>query len=128
MRMRKMALATVGTVLALGGGLATTGPASAAQSGGSDFTVMATCGEPNNVYIPGGESHYTVDCGPTTTRVSGTLKDTRADGMCVQLKIWWPAHQSYTYTDKACGNGTKVSFDHNGRTGSPAPSVYTYTV
>ncbi|MEV8455457.1 hypothetical protein AB0467_34540 [Streptomyces sp. NPDC052095] len=83
MRMRKMALATVGTALALGGGLATAGPASAAQNGSAAFTIMATCGQSHDVTIPGGEPHYTVDCGPTTTRISGTLTDIKADGMSV---------------------------------------------
>lgn len=118
MRTRKTVLAASSCLLALGGVLTTgAGPANA-----------AVCGKPVEVDIPGGKSAYTVDCGPSITRVSGWLEDTSADGKCVQIKIWWPDHQLYTYTAKACPKGTRVTFEHNGRTNRTPPSVYTYTI
>ncbi|MFD8596716.1 hypothetical protein ACFV1L_17110 [Kitasatospora sp. NPDC059646] len=118
MKPRRALLAAFTCLLALGGVLTVgTGTASA-----------ATCGKRYNVDIPGGRSSYLIQCGPTTTRVSGWLEDTSADGKCVQVRIWWPAHESFTYTDRACPKGTRVTFEHNGRTGRTPPSVTTYTI
>ncbi len=118
MKLRRTLLAASTCLLALGGVLTVgSGPANA-----------ATCGKQYNITIPGGKSSYIVECGSTTTHVSGWLEDTSADGKCVQVRIWWPAYQSFTYTGRACPKGTRVTFDHNGRTDWTPPSVTTYTV
>ncbi|MEC4016384.1 hypothetical protein [Streptomyces sp. H27-D2] len=129
MQRKRIGVAAAGGALALGGVLAAVpGSASAAApSAASDVTVMAGCGKTYDVSIPGGQSHYTVSCG-STTHVSGWLKDTAADGKCVQVKIWRPAHHAYTYTDKACPKATVKHFDHNGRSNPTPPSVYTYAI
>ncbi|MFF0296795.1 hypothetical protein ACFYST_22755 [Kitasatospora sp. NPDC004614] len=119
MKLKRTATATASCLLAFGGVLTVgIGPASAA----------AVCGPNKPVTIPGGKSSYSVGCGATVTHVSGWLEDTSADGKCVQIKIWWPGNQVYTYTPKACPSGTRVYFDHNGISNPTPPTVLTYTI
>lgn len=114
-------LAATGAFLVIGG-LAGAAPAAAAPAT-AGYGTLAKCGSNPPITIPGGELHYRVDCGSTITRVTGWYKDTRADGKCVRVRIWWPGNQAYTHGTKACPEGKVVEFDHNGKTHQQAPGV-----
>ena len=112
---RRFAASTAAALL-LFGGLAILGLAPSASA--------ATCPDTKNVYITGGESHYTLTCSGGYIYVDGRVKDTRVDGMCVQVKALIDGY--WFVSEAACGYGTTKWFSwHN--TGSTA-YVYTYTV
>ncbi|MBW9211776.1 hypothetical protein KV100_19170 [Mumia sp. zg.B21] len=112
----KAVLATVGLVASAGAINAS--PASAAACGPN----------PINVYITGGESHYTIRCandgGVIYVTVEGWLKDTKSDGKCIQVKAWMDS--LYRYSNKACPKGEVETFSWRAR-GSSA-NVYTYAI
>jgi len=81
----------------------------------------ASCGDVKDVYIRGGESHYSVDCFGHNSRVSGTVKDTRADKQCVQVRVVFA--DGAKYSPRACPSGTVKHFDLSGS--GNRPHVYT---
>lgn len=109
-RIKRLAGAVGMSAAIAGGMLAVATPASA-----------ASCGTVWDVYISGGESHYTVDCFGTTYRVSGYVKDTRADGKCAQVKAVFGSGTQYS--PRACPKGTSRNFDLSGTRGV---NVYTF--
>jgi hypothetical protein len=126
---KKAGLAAAGTVLAFGTLLGGT-PASAAPAETSDIEIMATCGKTYDVYVGPtsnrrGESHYSISCSGGKSTASGWLKDTRADGKCIQVKIVWPDNGADEFSKKACPDGEVQYF---GFTGKGKIEVYTMTV
>lgn len=82
-----------------------------------------TCGNRRDVYIPGGESHYTLICSAGYIYVNGYVKDEAIDGKCVRVKAFIAGH--WFYSEPACGFEVSKEFSwHNN--GSEA-LVYTYS-
>lgn len=129
MNIRKAGLAAVGSALALGtllGGA----PASAAPAATSDFETMATCGKTYDIYVGPvgnrrGESHYSISCSGGKSTAAGWLKDTRADGRCIQVKVVWPDNGTTKWSKKACPKDEVENFSF---TGTGKIEVYTTTV
>ncbi|MDG4803195.1 hypothetical protein [Micromonospora sp. WMMD980] len=86
--------------------------------------LAETCPKTRDVYIPGGESHYTISCSGGSVYVDGRVKDTKSDGKCVQVKAL--INGSWNYSEKACPSGTTKYFSWSGP--GNAAEVYTYTV
>ncbi|HEY0637397.1 MAG TPA: hypothetical protein VGD67_07105 [Pseudonocardiaceae bacterium] len=80
-----------------------------------------TCNNSRDVYIPGGESHYTLTCSGGRIYVNGRVKDTRADGKCAQVKAL--INGTWYYSDRACPAGTTKYFSWDG----PGSTAYVYT-
>jgi hypothetical protein len=126
---KKAGLAAAGTVLAFGTLLGGT-PASAAPAETSDIGIMATCGKTYDVYVGPtsnrrGESHYSISCSGGKSTAAGWLKDTRADGKCIQVKVVWPDNGATKFSKKACPEGEDETFSF---TGTGKIEVYTMTV
>ncbi|MFC5745922.1 hypothetical protein [Actinomadura rugatobispora] len=95
--------AAVGFAVLTGGGTAladTAAPGPAAQSSTADVSVKATWNH-NNVI--GARSAGVI----TTTKATGTVKDTRKDGKCARVQIRWYGTSGKFDVDtfKACGYG-----------------------
>ena len=97
-----------------GGAVVAAGPASA-----------DTCPKTRDVSISGGESHYTISCSGGNVYVSGWLKDTKADGKCVQVKA--QIGSSTFYSNQACPSG-EVEYFGTWSGGGNTAYVYTYTI
>lgn len=83
-----------------------------------------TCNNERNVYIRGGESHYTLTCSGGNIYVNGRVTDTSADGKCVQVKAL--INGRWFESARACPKGTTKYFSWSGR-GNTA-HVYTQLV
>ena len=114
MKIRRM-VGLVGTALSAGVGIAVVDAAPA---------LAVSCPATKDVYIGGGESHYTVTCSGSKVYVNGRVKDTSADGACIQVKAL--INGTWYYSNKACPSGEVEYFSWSG-TGTSA-SVYTYKV
>jgi hypothetical protein len=130
---RKAGLAAAGTALAFGSLLASA-PANAAPADTSDIGIMATCGKTYDIYVGPrgarrGESHYSISCSGSgsskKSTAAGWLKDTRADGKCIQVKVVWPGDGTTKFSKKACPEDEVEYFDF---TGTGTIEVYTMTV
>ena|SRR5436305_5582375 len=77
--------------------------------GGSTSVRAATC-EPRDVYVSGGEAHWTKCRNPGSVQVVGWVKDTRADGMCAQVYANFNNGQT-RFSDRACPKGTIREFN-----------------
>lgn len=113
----KRVLGAAGTLaLTSLGVLAIASPASADQ-----------CQNTRNVYIPGGESHYTISCDNYGhVIVDGWLKDTKADGKCVQVKA--QLYGEYFYSPRACPKGDVKTFHFRSNVPTTYADVWTYTI
>jgi hypothetical protein len=113
----KAVLATAG--LLAGAGLGVVGTASPAAAD--------QCRNTRNVYIPGGESHYTITCDKDGhVVVDGWLKDTRNDGKCVRVKA--QIYSVWYYSNKACPKGEVEYFHWRSTKPTKYANVWTYTV
>jgi hypothetical protein len=80
------------------------------------------CPRTRDVYIPGGESHYTLTCSGGNVYVHGSVKDEAIDGKCVRVKALIAGH--WFVSEAACGFEVIKYFSwHN--SGNEA-FVYTY--
>lgn len=114
MRKRQWAVGTaVGTILS-----------GVALVGGAGAAAADSCPNSRDVYISGGESHYTLSCSGGRIYVNGRVKDTRSDGKCVQVKV--QIGSTFYYSNTACPSGEVEYFNFSGP-GSVA-YVWTYTV
>jgi hypothetical protein len=116
---KKLAGVVAGAALISAGYVVTAPPASAAPCPGA-----------HDVFISGGESHYSLTClSNGRVRVSGNYTDTRADGRCVQVRIDF-GNRSVT-TARACPSGQTREFSETGTRingTSNAAEVRTFTV
>ena len=112
----------------IGRALITAGVAVSAGAGtvmvGATPALAQSCPATRDVYINGGESHYTITCSGSRVYVNGRVKDTKSDGNCVQVKALIAS--TWYYSNQACPNGEVEYFSWSG-TGRSA-SVYTYIV
>jgi hypothetical protein len=99
-----MAVGAAVTAAALCLGALAASPAVAAVPG-----VAAAC-DTHDIYIPGGEAHYTECHGSAQSSVNGWVKDTRADGMCAQVYGSWSDGTEF-HSARACPEGEVQSFD-----------------
>ncbi|MFF5173637.1 hypothetical protein ACFY3U_13455 [Micromonospora sp. NPDC000089] len=90
--------------------------------------LAETCPASRDVYLGAwphsGESHYTITCQGGNVYVDGRVKDTKSDGLCVQVKAL--INGNWNYSEKACPSGTQKTFSWSGP-GNNA-DVYTYTI
>jgi hypothetical protein len=70
-----------------------------------------------DVYISGGESHYTISCSGGNVYVNGRVKDTRSDGKCAQVKV--QIGDQFHYSSRACPSGTTKYFSFSGPAALP---------
>lgn len=108
-------------------GLATAGLVAAAGVVGASPSAADTCWNTRDVSIGGGQSHYTISCdtyGYVT--VAGWLKDTKADGKCIQVKAI--ANDRTYYSNKACPKGEVEYFEWTKYVPSSQVYVYTFSV
>lgn len=113
-RTRARVAAALSSVVALSG----LGVALSAQPAAAD-----TCPNSRDVFVPGGESHYTISCSGGRVYVNGRVKDTRADGKCAEVKAQFGS--TFYFSGRACPAGTTRYFNWSGP-GSIA-YVWTYT-
>ncbi|MFC4337883.1 hypothetical protein [Salininema proteolyticum] len=94
-------------VAAVIGLVAVAGPSTAlaAQGTGGDIGTQASCGDTEDVYINGGEAHWTINCSGGETTISGWHKDTKADGRCVQ--VYGSVSGNSFITPRACPSGER---------------------
>src|SRR4051812_24720841 len=78
--------------------------------GGSTSARAATCESPRDVYVPGGEAHWTKCHNFGSMQVIGWVKDTRADGKCAQVYANFNNGQTH-FSDRACPKGTVREFN-----------------
>lgn len=71
----------------------------------------APCSSTKNPSVRGGEAGWSVRCvSSRTTIVNGWVKDTKADGKCAHVVIFFP--DGNTKDVKACPKGTKREFSY----------------
>lgn len=83
-----------------------------------------SCGQVQNVTVSGGQASWSHSCSGGNIRVSGWVKDTRADGKCAQVKAEYS--NGTQWSAKACPSGSVKYFDFSGP-GNYVP-VYLFTV
>jgi hypothetical protein len=94
----------------------------AAVFGTTSAAFADTCPNSRDVYINGGESHYTLTCYSGKIYVDGRVTDTKADGYCMRVKALINGY--WHYSERACPKGTTRYFSWNDW-GNEA-FVYTY--
>lgn len=103
-------------------GLATLALATPASAG--------TCGQVfNDVTVRGGQASWSLTCSGGNIRVSGWVKDTKADGKCAQVKAVYSTGTQWSA--KACptdpNSGTHIRYYDFSGPGNSVP-VYLFTV
>jgi hypothetical protein len=83
-----------------------------------------TCGQTVNTSVSGGQASWSHSCSGGQIRVSGWVKDTKADGKCAQVKAQYS--NGTQWSNKACPKDEVEYFDFSGP-GSSVP-VYLFTV
>src|SRR5438874_895016 len=110
--MRNLVAASGVAATIMAGLLGVAAPASAANADADTITV-AQC-QSEDVKIPGAEAHWTKCKYQYYTRVTGWLKDTIAEGKCVQVVALF-TEGGYRESDMACPAGTVKNFDWSDR-------------
>ncbi|OXM44181.1 hypothetical protein [Amycolatopsis alba] len=115
MNIKKFGLAATGAVMAFGSLFAAT-PATAAQAiDGQAPRKEVVCQEnPYNLYPPGGWAQFTVRCGGNTVAISGWVLDTKKDGKCAYVKVYWPSENRTVTSPRACPEKNKKSYTFYG--------------
>jgi hypothetical protein len=115
MRTKNLVSVLAGIAVLLVATLGIAAPASAAPEPQppAGVSIMAGCGAVfNNVSVTGGEAAWNISCANgTNARITGWVKDTKADGKCAYIKAFANNGLSRVPLAKACPNGTQVSFD-----------------
>ena len=83
-----------------------------------------SCGQTVNATVTGGQASWSHSCSGGQIRVSGWVKDTKADGKCAQVKAVYSTGTQWS--NKACPSPEIEYFDFVGP-GSSVP-VYLFTV
>jgi hypothetical protein len=66
----------------------------------------------NSVKVDGGEASWTISCNNgTDARITGWVRDTKADGKCARIKAFSDNGKSQVPLAEACGKGTDKKFD-----------------
>ncbi len=109
--MRKnFVIAPAAAAVALGTSLLTglASPATAATAS----AARAGCGAVfNAVEVDGGQANWNITCPGDKVRITGTVKDTKADGKCAYIKAFADNGESRVPLAKACPKNTTTWFD-----------------
>jgi hypothetical protein len=91
----------------------TVGLVSLATIGLAGPSSAAGCGKVfNGVEVDGGLASWTITCtNGTDAQITGTVKDTAADGKCAYIKAFANTGASKVPLAKACPKGTVTKFD-----------------
>ncbi|WP_090946795.1 hypothetical protein [Nonomuraea jiangxiensis] len=112
-------LAIAGALAA--GALVLAGAAPASAAFGDPIQTMGSCGQVvNDVKVSGGQASWSHSCSGGNIRVSGWVKDTKADGKCAQVKAEYS--NGTQWSARACPTNDRKTFDFNG----PGNSVPVY--
>jgi hypothetical protein len=79
----------------------------------SDITAQAGCGQAKDVFVTGGEAHWTISCSQAGATIDGVVIDTDADGKCAFVKAFSDRTGLRVFSPdaKACPKGTKTHFN-----------------
>lgn len=81
------------------------------------------CGGSNGATVSGGTATWRVSCSGGTATVSGSVRDTKADGLCAQVHVIF-ANGASSYSPRACPAGQTRTFSLSGPTYPDGVSVY----
>lgn len=71
-----------------------------------------SCGQVQNVSVRGGQASWSHSCANGNIRVSGWVKDTKADGKCAQVKAEYS--NGTQWSNRACPKDEVERFDFVG--------------
>ena len=96
---------------------------------GDEPAPQAGCGAALDVFVTGGEAHWTITCSSAGATIDGFVIDTLADGRCAYVKAFNDVTGARVFSPdaRACPSGTRTHF--NGLApGARSISAYLYVL
>jgi hypothetical protein len=89
----------------------------------------AGCGAAKDVFVTGGEAHWTITCSQAGATIDGVVIDTLADGKCAFVKAFNDNSGAKVFSPdaKACPKGTRTHFTGLA-TGAQSISAFLYVL